>query len=124
MVFSCLSCCHKYLYQQNKSESKVKFRKANNPCKRVLEAAKLACVTKTESIISQKLGFRDLWRIANSVFNKGKSAIFKVNFLYSADWRRCLLHLIKQNYLLKTFLGTLILMSQLSLHRPLLLESI
>ena len=65
------------LYQQNKSsESKVKFRQASNRCKRVLEAAKLAYATKTkESITSQKLGFRDFWRIANSVLNKGKSAI-------------------------------------------------
>ena len=65
------------LYQQNKSsESKVKFRQASNRCKRVLEAAKLAYATKTkESIISQKLGARDIWRIANSVLNKGKSAI-------------------------------------------------
>ena len=65
------------LYQQNKSsESKVKFRQANNRCKRVLEATKLAYATKTkESFTSQKLGSRDFWRIANSVLNKGKSAI-------------------------------------------------
>ena len=65
------------MYQQNKSsESKVKFRQASNRCKRVLEAAKLAYVTKTkESITSQKLESRDFWRIANSVLNKGKSAI-------------------------------------------------
>ena len=65
------------MYQQNKSsESKVKFRQASNCCKRVLEAAKPAYVTKTkESITSQKLGSRDLWQIANSVLNKGKSAI-------------------------------------------------
>ena len=65
------------LYQQNKSsESKVKFRQASNRCKRVLEAAKLAYVTKTkESITSQKLGSWDFWQIANSVLNKGKSAI-------------------------------------------------
>ena len=65
------------MYQQNKSsESKVKFRQASNRCKRVLEAAKLAYATKTkESITSQKLGSRDFWRIANSVLNKGKSAI-------------------------------------------------
>ena len=65
------------LYQQNKSsESKAKFRQASNRCKRVLEAAKLAYATKTkESITSQKLGSRDFWRIANSVLNKGKSAI-------------------------------------------------
>ena len=65
------------LYQQNRSsESKIKFRQASNHCKKVLEAAKLACATKTkESITSQKLGSRDFWRIANSVLNKGKSAI-------------------------------------------------
>ena len=66
--FSCL-------YQQNNSESKVKFRQASNCYKRVFEAAKLAYATKTkESITSQKLGSRDFWRIANSFLNKGKSA--------------------------------------------------
>ena len=62
-------------YQQNKSsESKVKFKQASN--RWVLEAAKLAYANKTkESITSQKLGSRDFWRIANSVLNKGKSAI-------------------------------------------------
>ena len=66
-----------HLYQNDKStESKVKFRQASNHCKRVLEAAKLAYANKTkESITSQKLGSRDFWRIANSVLNKGKSAI-------------------------------------------------
>ena len=66
-----------HLYQQNKcSESKVKFRQASNRCKRILEAAKFAYATRTkESIISQKLGSRDFWRIANNVLNKGKSAI-------------------------------------------------
>ena len=66
-----------HLYQQNKSsESKVKFRQASNHCKRVLEAAKLTYTTKAkESITSEKLGSQDFWRIANSVLNKGKSAI-------------------------------------------------
>ena len=65
------------LYQQNKSSvSKVKFRQASNRCKKVLEAAKLACATKgKESITCQKLGPRDFWRIPNSVLNKGKSVI-------------------------------------------------
>ena len=65
------------LYQREKSsDSKGKFRQASNRCKRVLEAAKLAYANKTkESITSQKLGSRDFWRIANSVLNKGKSAI-------------------------------------------------
>ena len=49
------------LYQQNKSSVyKVKFRQASNHCRRVLEAAKLAYVTKTkDSITCQKLGSRD-----------------------------------------------------------------
>ena len=66
-----------HLYQQNKSsESNVKFRQASNRCKRVLQAAKLAYATKTkESITSQKLDSQDFWRIANSVLNKGKSAV-------------------------------------------------
>ena len=65
------------LYQREKSsDSKVKFRQASNRCKRVLEAAKLVSANKTkESITSQKLSSRDFWRIANSVLNKGKSAI-------------------------------------------------
>ena len=65
------------MYQNDKSsESKVKFRQASNRCKRVLEAAKLAYANKAkESITSQKLSSRDFWQIANSVLNKGKSAI-------------------------------------------------
>ena len=65
------------LYQKDKSsDSKIKFRQAGNRCKTVLEAAKLADANKTkEPITSQKLGSRDFWRIANSVLNKGKSAI-------------------------------------------------
>ena len=65
------------MYRQNKSsEFKVKFRQAINRCKRVLEAAKLKYANKTkDSITSQKLSSRDFRRIANSVLNKGKSAI-------------------------------------------------
>ena len=65
------------LYQREKSsDSKVKFRQASNHCKRVLEGAKLAYANKTkESITSQSLGSHDFWCIANSVLNKGKSAI-------------------------------------------------
>ena len=51
----------------------------------------------------------------------------KVNllyFLYSMAQRCCLLHLIKRNYLLKTFLRTLILMTQVSLYLFSLLELI
>ena len=68
------------MYQQNKcSESKVNFRQASNRWKKILEAAKLAYANKTkESITSQKRGSRDFWEIANSVLNKGKSAIVPV----------------------------------------------
>ena len=61
-----------HLYQREK----VKFRQASNRCKRVLEAAKLTYANKTkESITSHKLGSLDFWRFADSVLNKGKSAI-------------------------------------------------
>ena len=64
------------LYQKGKSsESKVKFGQSSNRCKRALEAAKLESITTKESITSQKLGSQDFGRIANSIINKGKSAI-------------------------------------------------
>ena len=65
------------LYQREKSsDSKVKLRQASNRCKRALETAKLAYANKTkESITSQKLGSCDFWQIANSLLNKGESAI-------------------------------------------------
>ena len=94
------------LHQQNiSSEPKLKFRRASNRCKKGLEAAKLAYATNTkESITSQKLGSQDFWQIANSVLNKGKSAIPP---LFNSPWC-CLVLLMKQNYLLKTFERTLI----------------
>ena len=64
-------------YQRDQcSDSNVKFRQTSNRYNRLLEGAKLAYANKTkDSITSQKLGSRDFWRIANSVPNKGKSAI-------------------------------------------------
>ena len=78
------------LYQNDKSsDSKVKFRQNSNHCKRVLEAGKLAYANKTEdSITSQKLGSRDVWRIANSILNKGKC------YSSSIQWSRGVLFLI------------------------------
>ena len=62
--------------KEKTSDSKVKFRQSSNHCKRVLEAAKLAYANKAkESITSQKLSSHDFWQIANSVLNKGKSAV-------------------------------------------------
>ena len=93
---------HLRLYQKDKSsESKVKFRQAINCCKRVLEHAKIVYANKTkESVTSQKLGSRDFWQIANSVLNKGKPVIPP---LFNGPEVH-LLHVIKQNCLLKTFL--------------------
>ena len=119
---ACAAAIVHSLYQKDKSsDSKVKFRQASNRYKRFLEAAKLAYANKTkEYVFSQKLGSRDVWRIAYSVLNKGKSAIP----LYSTVRRFCLLHLIKQNCLLKTFVRTLLLMTQVSLYLFSLLELI
>ena len=65
------------LYQKDKSsESKVKFRQANNRYKIILEAAKLAYADKTKEFITyQKLGPWYFWGITNSVLNKGQSVI-------------------------------------------------
>ena len=109
------------LYQKNKSsESKVKFRQASNRCKRVFEAAKLAYANKIkESITSKKLGYQDFSQITNSVLNKGKSAIpplfNSLEVLSFASDKDCFL---------KTFLRTLILMTQVSLYLISLLELI
>ena len=66
-----------HLYKKDISPaSKVKFRQASNCCKRSLESSRLAYTNKTnESITYQKLGSCDIWQIANTVLNKGKSAI-------------------------------------------------
>ena len=65
------------LYQKDKSSDfKVKFRQASKRYKMVIETAKLAYANKTkESITFQKLDSWNFCQIANSVFNKGKSAI-------------------------------------------------
>ena len=83
---------------------KGKFRQASNPYKRILEAAKPGCSKKV--LHFPETWFSGIWKIANSVLNKGKSVIPPL----------CLLHLIKQNVLLKTFLRTLILITLISLH--------
>ena len=99
------------LHQKDKSSnSKVKFRQASNRCRRVLEAATLAHANKTkEPITSQKLGSHDLL----IVFSRKVNLLY---FLYSAARSCFLLYLIKQNCLLKTFLRTLIMMTQVSLY--------
>ena len=101
--FLCLNPQNKY------SESKVKFWQASNYCKGVLEAAELVYATKKRSpSLPRNLAVKTLSELL-IVFST------KVNLLYlpySADRRRCLLHLIKQTCLLKIFLRILILMTQ------------
>ena len=88
------------MYQKDEPyESKVKFRQANNHCKRVFEAAKLAHANKTnESITSQNIGSGTFGELP-IVFST------KVNLLYLLylTVRRCfLLHLLKQSCLLNS----------------------
>ena len=89
------------------SESKVKFRQASNHCKSIL-----GYTNKLKSLPFPK-------NLVFSTFDKFliKSST-KVNLLYllhSVASRCCLLHLIKQNWSLKTFLGALTLITQVSL---------
>ena len=101
------------LYQQNKSsESKAKFRQASNRCKRVLGAAKLAYATKKTPSLPRNLAlgtFGELLIVSSTKVNP-------LYLLYSTDQRCCLLHLIKQNYLLKTFTRTQILITLVYLY--------
>ena len=53
-------------------------RQATNQCKRVIESANwVSYYTKKtkKSIFSQRVGSGDFWHSANSVLNRGKSAI-------------------------------------------------
>ena len=85
-----------HLYQKDQSsDSKVKFRQASNCCKRILEAAKFAYANKTK-VYHFLVTFGELPIVFST----------KVNLLYlffSMVWRYCLLYLLKQNCLLKTF---------------------
>ena len=93
MIFFCL-------YQQNKfSESKVKFRQDSISCKRVLEATKVHMLLKQKSpSFPRNL---TLWTFGEMliVFSTKVNLLY---ILYSTVEKCCLLHLIKQNYLLKT----------------------
>ena len=102
------------LYQKDQcSDSKVKFRQASNCWKRVLEAAKLAYANKTkESITSQKFASQTFGELL-IVFS---TKVYLLHLLCPTIQRCCLLHLIKQNCLLKTFLRTLILITLVFLY--------
>ena len=121
MVFSWLCCFHNSwkslffpMYLQNKcSESKVKFGHAGNCYKRVLEAAKLAYANKTkDSSLSRNFALGTFGKLP-IVFSTKVNLLY---LLYSTTRWGCFLHLIKPNCLLKTFLKTLILMTQAALY--------
>ena len=102
-------------------KSKVNFRQPSNRCKRVFEAVKLACANKAKSqSLPRNLALGTFGKLL-IVFSA------KVNLshlLYPMAHRCCLLHLVMQNYLLKTFLRTLTLMTWVSLYIFSILEVI
>ena len=101
------------LYQQNKfSEPKVKFRQTSNHCKRVLEAVKLAyMLIKQKSLsLSRNLALRTYGKLL--VFSTKINLLY---LLYLTTQRCCLLHLIKQNCLLRTFKDSNLYESSISL---------
>ena len=88
------------LYQKDKSpESKVHIRHASNRCKWVFETAKLAYANKSPSL-PRNLALRTFGELP-IVFATKVNLLY---LLYSTAQRCCLLHLIKQNCLLKIFL--------------------
>ena len=90
------------LYQKDKSsDSTVKSRQASNRCKSVLEAAKLAYAIKQKTPLLLKNLARVTFGKLLIVFSTKVNLLY---LLYSTGRRCCLLHLIKQNCLLKIFL--------------------
>ena len=67
---------------------------------------------RTKESILQKLGSRDIWKIAKIVFST-KVNLLQLNLMILTC---CLLHVRSQSYLLKLILRTLILMTRLSLY--------
>ena len=110
------------LYQQNKSsESKVKFRQASTYAKGFLKLPNLHMLLKQKSpSLPRNLALGTFGELL-IVFSTKVNLLY---LLYSLDRRSCLLHLIKQNYLLKTFPRPQILMTLVSLYLFSLLELI
>ena len=91
----------------------MKFRQATNCCESVFQAAKLASANKAKQCItSQKFGSHYFWQIGNNVLSEGKSVLPPLfndpEVLSSAS--------DKATFLLKRFIGTRILMSEVSLY--------
>ena len=85
-----------------------------------LKLPDLVLLIKQKTLSFSSLGSCHFWWIANSVLNTSKLWYL----LYIIIMRCCLLYLIKQNWLLKTFQRTLILKTQVTLYLLSLLELI
>ena len=100
-----------HLYQKDKSSaSEIKFRRPVIVAKGFLKLPNLSMLIK--QLLPRNLAPMTFGELL-IVFS------IKVNLLYllySKAWRCCLQYLIKRNCLLKTFLRTLILMTQVSLY--------
>ena len=100
--------------EDKSSDAKLKFSQAINRCKRVLEAAKLAYANETLCpLLPRNLALVTFDELL-IMFSKKVNLLY---LLYSMTARCFLLHLIKQNCLLKTFPRILILMIHKSLYR-------
>ena len=99
-----------HLYLQSKStEYTGNFRKHCSRCERVLEAGKLAYANKEKSpSFPRNLALGNFCKL-QLVFS---TKIYLLHLIYSIARWGCLLHLIKQNCFLKTFLRTLTLKTQ------------
>ena len=86
------------------------------------ETAELAYAKKTKE--SQLIPRNLALRTSGNLLIVFSTKVDLLHLLYSMTWRCCLLHLIKHICLLKTFLTTLILMTQVSLYPLSLLEVI
>ena len=106
--FQLLCCClvhrnHLFrLCQREKpSDSKVKFRQASNHCKRFLKLPNLHLLIKQKSpLLPRSLALVTSGELL-IVFSTKVDLLY---LLYSTVGRFCLLHLIKQNCMLKIFL--------------------
>ena len=99
---------------------KVKFSQASNYCKGFLKLPKLHVLMNLKSpSLPGNLALRTFYELL--MLSKKVNLLYS---LYSMAQRCCLLHLIKQNCQLKTFIRTLILMACISLHLLFLLELI
>ena len=95
------------------SKSETKFRQLEIVAKEFLKLPNLHRLIRQKSLsLSRNLALRTFSKLL-IVFSTKVNLLY---LLYSTTWRCCILHLIKQSCLLKTFLWTLILLTQVSFY--------